>query len=61
MAMFLVVFLFLFQHLPMCVAGDSSLLLVPGWEGGGDPQKVQGHHQDLTVHSRWQTVCTVWQ
>lgn len=60
------VFLFLFKYLldtwlqSICLKGDGCLLSVPGWQSGGDPKKVQRHHQDSPQPPEWRAVCTVW-
>lgn len=40
--------------------GDGGLLPVPGWQSGGDPEEVQGHHQDGPQPPERRAVCAVW-
>lgn len=44
----------------ICLKGDGGLLSVPGWQSGGDPKEVQGHHQDGPQPPERRAVCAVW-
>ena len=42
------------------ITGDGHLRAVPGREGGGDPEEVQGHHQECAGPAQRCPVQHIW-